>query len=29
MASQAFQAYYLKEGCPSNCYVLSSERVKV
>ena len=27
MISQAFQAYYSIEGCPSNCYVLSQERV--
>ena len=28
MISQAFQAYYFVEGCLSNCYALSLERVR-
>jgi len=27
MISQAFQACYSVEGCPSNCYILSLERI--
>jgi len=27
MISQAFQACYSIEGCPSNCYVLAPERI--
>jgi len=27
MISQAFQACYSIEGCPSDCYILSQERV--